>query len=338
MAGTFCKYDYQKGDKMIWHNTRADAIALYGSQLRSDFDELSDKDIMLVGNCINDLCVEKHKFEKLGFSCGLYTWDRLARMKEKGSLFIQHLKQESLILKDEGFKLALFLNSYEVKPDYSKDIDYTKSLIASTEYIADDEIIKGWVLDILAVAVRNIGILKLANEGKYVFGFPYILKELESISVINKEMRWQLLQLRRWKQLYRNRAFHLMPNIKALQSFQSTIGKAFNIDFDSKILSSENLKNNLKTRGYRHSDRYCRFRLFEAVIGLYIYHQSPIDSSLIHKFNLIVKNQNQYGLFCNDLSRPLKKIIKELNQRTLCQKVFQPDVFRRSFVALKNAG
>jgi hypothetical protein len=293
---------------MNWLDCNIDAVALYGSQLRTDFDHISDRDLLAVGSDINGLCVAKKIFEGFGFSCGVYTWDRLDRMVCKGALFIQHLKQESCVVRDTNGRLQTLLSSYEPKADYEREIEATRNIVALTEYISSSSIATGWALDVLAVAVRNIGILKLANTGRYVFGYAELLDALASTGHISKEACWKLKHLRRWKQLYRNGCFGKMPQVNIVQSFQKLIGKAFDIDFDSKLLSLESMRCSLNSRSHNMADRYCRFRLLEGAVGIYLHENYGGNFEVRQRFNRIVKDQNHYGLFCHDLSRPLQDI------------------------------
>jgi len=184
---------------MNWLDLNIDAVALYGSQLRTDFDNISDRDLLVVGSDINDLINAKEIFERLGFSCGVYTWDRLSRMANNGALFLQHLKQESCVVKDANGRLQTLLSSFQPKGNYEREIEATKNIIALTENISHSNVATGWVLDVLAVAVRNIAILKLANTGRYIFGYAELLDALESTDHISKEACWKLKYLRRWK-------------------------------------------------------------------------------------------------------------------------------------------
>ena len=293
---------------MNWLDLNIDAVALYGSQLRTDFDNISDRDLLVVGSDINDLINAKEIFERLGFSCGVYTWDRLSRMANNGALFLQHLKQESCVVKDANGRLQTLLSSFQPKGNYEREIEATKNIIALTENISHSNVATGWVLDVLAVAVRNIAILKLANTGRYIFGYAELLDALESTDHISKEACWKLKYLRRWKQLYRNGCFGNLPRIDTVQSFQKLIGTAFDIDFDSKVLSIESMRCSLVSRSHKMADRYCRFRLLEGAIGIYLNENCGGNLEMGQRFHRIVKNQNHYGLFCHDLSLPLHDI------------------------------
>lgn len=310
---------------MNWLDCKVDAVALYGSQLRTDFDHMSDRDLLVVGDNIDHLSAAKEQFERIGFSCGVYTWDRLRSMADKGALFIQHLKQESRVVKDTNGRFKCLLASYHPKAHYGCDIEATKNIIALTEYISPSNIAIGWALDVLAVAVRNIGILELANTGRYVFGYAELLDALVSIGKISKEASWRLKCLRIWKQRYRNGYYRHMPQVSIVQSFQKLISGAFDIDFDSKILDLESISRSLDSRSRKVTDCYSRFRLLEGAISINLHENFGGVFGIRQRFHRIVKNQNHYGLFCHDLSLPLQDLAVQLEKSDHGQQVAQAD-------------
>ncbi len=119
---------------MNWETSCIDAIALYGSIVRGDNDQLSDRDVILVARSESDLVRAKHVVEEKGHSCASYTWRKLRRLSRKKALFLQHLKEESLIIRDNNEQLRSLLHHFEPASDYSKEIEDTKRLIASTQY------------------------------------------------------------------------------------------------------------------------------------------------------------------------------------------------------------
>ncbi len=95
------------------------AICIYGSVARKDQDDLSDKDVLILFDGSNGYNKMKRKWADGGWSVASYTPKRLKKMANAGSLFVQHLKQEGLILEDTTGILNDILSAYEPKPDYS---------------------------------------------------------------------------------------------------------------------------------------------------------------------------------------------------------------------------
>jgi hypothetical protein len=301
-----------------------DAIALYGSRVRGDYDIISDRDILLVDSDIGTLCESAQFFSARGYSCAVYTWQRLRHMADKGALFLQHLKQESLILKDDADQLSSLLAAYEPKANYADDIEATKNVVALTECTSMNAASIGWAFDVLAVAVRNLAILHLANCGLYFFSYKGALNKLRDIGLVDEQDVNQLLALRKLKNLYRGQSYFSIPGWTLLHSLQGTIARCFCIDFGSKCIGADSLIQAQLQRSEQERDQYCRFRLLEGAIVTLINEHSVTSHEHIQKFMRIVKNQNHYGLFYRDLSRPLMSLASEIVDQQLGQQANAP--------------
>jgi hypothetical protein len=284
---------------------QVDAVAMYGSQVRGDADLLSDADMIIVSPDTGALIREKGRLEARGFSCSTYTWKRLYAMAKRGSLFIEHLKKESLILMDRGNVFRSFLDGFEAQADYSADIEDTKNVFALTQYTTVAASSYGWAFDILAVAVRNMGVLLLANQGRYSFSYRDILCALQQDGLLSQDDVYTLNKLRLFKARYRAGRYDLLPGRDALEDIQRVISRCFQADFDSRVLRHEEFASKMLQGSATHSNKYCRLRLAEgAVMGL----QSFVDNGWQGqvRFRKIISNQNQYGLFYSDLSHELR--------------------------------
>src|ERR1700750_2145076 len=98
---------------------KIDAVAVYGSAVRGDFDVLSDRDLLIISDDNSALRDAKHQLAREGYSCACYNWRKLSRLSFKKALFIQHLKQEAVIISDRHARLRAILTSYEPDVDYS---------------------------------------------------------------------------------------------------------------------------------------------------------------------------------------------------------------------------
>ncbi|NQV21783.1 MAG: nucleotidyltransferase domain-containing protein [Rhodospirillales bacterium] len=213
-----------------------DAIALYGSQARRDADNLSDIDMVVVDADVTALAHAKAALSTRGVSCATYTWRRLQRMSFRGSLFIEHLRREALIIRDNNNSLRSFLEAFRPRGDYLADVDATKRTLALTSRTSDMRASLGWAYDVLAVAVRNLGVLELANRGQYVFAYHDILAALKDDGSISYADAHNLEILRRLKALYRGGHYEQLPGRGVLESMQRTVSRCFKTDFDSKTI------------------------------------------------------------------------------------------------------
>ena len=180
------------------------ALAIFGSAARGDYDAFSDRDLLIVANDGPILRDMKTRYSALGWSCTAYSWKRLQRASDEGSLFVQHLKQEARILWDPLDRLAHLLVAYTPRYSYQREYDGATSLLGDLlQYLP--ECVNGpmWALDVLSVGFRSLAVAKLADEGIYAFANTDIIGGLARIGIVDSGGGRRLSSLRRYKSLYR---------------------------------------------------------------------------------------------------------------------------------------
>lgn len=75
------------------------SVAVFGSCARNDFDNLSDKDILFVYDDNFYPSKEIKNMQSNGWNCSEYTYKEFQNISSLGSLFVQHIKQDSIIKK-----------------------------------------------------------------------------------------------------------------------------------------------------------------------------------------------------------------------------------------------
>lgn len=179
------------------------AEATFGSANSGDSDSLSDRDILIVSDDIEVLTLRSNALQADGWSVATYTWRKLEAICLEGALFVQHLKLESTIHRDDNGRLADILASFRPKLDYSAEIAMNNQLLRLAQTYPASSSGALWATDILYVGLRNFGVLKLAELKKYVFSYHAILDELVSADIIDREAIGDLRALRWAKALYR---------------------------------------------------------------------------------------------------------------------------------------
>ena len=157
-----------------------------------------------------------------------------------------------------------------------------------------------------------MGVLLLANSGRYHFSYQTVLAELRDRAIINENDLRLLAQLRVYKDLYRRRCFEALPHLKAFLRIQECVFRSFRVDCQHGLLPSDALIHRLMSCAASHPNRYCRFRFLEGALitGL---HQNRISPSRnVRDALAIIRNQNHYGLFYQDLSIPLAKRVRQI--------------------------
>lgn len=183
----------------------ATAEAIFGSASRGDSDVLSDRDVLIVDSDIRTLKQRQAVLEALGWSVASYTFSKLNTLVKNGSLFIQHLKDEAIILRDVGGCLNSTLNTFQARKSYCRELRANARLADLIAAWPDSRAGALWAADMLYVTTRNFGILYLAEKGRYVFSYSDILEALAEDGVVDRDAIPDLLKLRLAKTFYRSR-------------------------------------------------------------------------------------------------------------------------------------
>ena len=184
--------------------SQQNAFAIFGSEARGDNDIFSDRDLLIVSDDETTLREMKSKYEFIGWSCTAYSWSRLQHVADQGSLFVQHLKQESRVLSDPSGRLAHLLAQYSTKASYKRESNGAASLLGTlVQHLPRCDAGPMWTLDVLSVGFRSLAVATLADNGIYAFSNSGIIDGLTRIGMVSKDDGRQLNVLRRFKALYR---------------------------------------------------------------------------------------------------------------------------------------
>jgi len=191
------------------------SVALFGSKARGDSDLFSDRDLLVISEsapcqkALNELHAQ-------GFSPAAYSWGTLNLLSIHGSLFLLHIKLESKILKDDGFRLAGFLSQYEPSKDYSGTFKQSIELASLTSGVPQNPGSTLWAVDVLAVALRNYLVALAAQNGLYIFAYKNLIDFAEFVFKLDSETKQALIRLRELKAVYRNKGAASMARYSSL--------------------------------------------------------------------------------------------------------------------------
>lgn len=219
MAGSFYIAAGKKGTEVT---QRAESEALFGSVSRGDCDRLSDRDILIVDDDIKLLQRRSAFLKQKGWSVASYTFGKLNTLADRGALFLQHLKLEASIVTDRTGRLVKVLNNFEAKKDYSAELAENSDLANLARYRPSGKLGDLWAADVLYVAVRNHGILKLAELRQHAYAYSDVLIAMRDFGWIDEQAVAPLLKLRLAKSLYRageNNIPECYPNAWLDQAF-----------------------------------------------------------------------------------------------------------------------
>ncbi|MBR1218202.1 hypothetical protein JQ557_09405 [Bradyrhizobium sp. U87765 SZCCT0131] len=126
-------------------------------------------------------------------------------MADRGSLFLQHLKQEAIIIRDDSSFFSSLLAQYRPKRNYQQELSDSLRLLLSLSR----ERLDYWPMlcsaDIAYTAIRNIGICRLAEQGTFIFGYLDLIEHLERENSTTPTRLAALRHLRAMKHSYRRR-------------------------------------------------------------------------------------------------------------------------------------
>ena len=170
-------------------------ILKYGSKARGDSDSFSDSDILVIGNIPKAIRINQLDIVR-------YTQNRLEKLRDMKSLFLIHLRDEGVILKDHNNWMAKFLKTI---PDFTPDDDVLEVAYQNLENIVSivpsTSGLPCW-FDMLFVFLRDLLVKLNALKKHYVFAPDYLL---ENIDFENKSKIKRVLNLsRKIKSNYRN--------------------------------------------------------------------------------------------------------------------------------------
>lgn len=179
------------------------AIAVFGSVARGDYDSISDRDVLLVSDQSTNLRDIRDNFETFGWSCTVYSWKRLETAASRGSLFVQHLKQESKICLDRQNRLNALLNHFSPKVSYKAEIQSAANVLAVLQDMPNSPVGQLWAMDVLAVSFRSLAVAALADEGIYKYSQSEIANSLIRLGMLSRTDAIRLRELRKFKSSYR---------------------------------------------------------------------------------------------------------------------------------------
>ncbi len=178
---------------------------VFGSSARGTEDALSDKDVLVVADDQNRLRQAVQKWEGTGWSVAAYSPSRFRALIGKGSLFVQHIKREGIIVTDNGGWLADVLVEAMPKQSYEEDFRLSSQMLKPLERLDFGYWSQLMAADLGFVYIRNAGIYKLAEDRIYEFDYARIVDRLADATGLTTNEAKLLKQLRPLKVAYRLR-------------------------------------------------------------------------------------------------------------------------------------
>ncbi|QGY44724.1 hypothetical protein GM418_13920 [Maribellus comscasis] len=281
------------------------SIIKFGSQLNSNFDKYSDKDLLVVADTSRHLSFLYEKYSSQGWSVSGYTYSKLKYLSNKGSLFISHLKKDSEILFDYRNKFQELLDSHQIERDFKNEIKGSKDYFDILRNIPDNQLGYAWFADCFYVGLRNYLIFKNAERNIFEFSYLNIIELLRQNCQVTETEYTLLRELRVVKFNYREDILDELPSkLYVLSLIQ--IARKLDL-FESSNFIETLLFENLTLSYIKESNfnGYQRLRLIEG-----IYCAKEIN---IPEVKRIISNPQFYASRLMD-NKFMMEIIRQLNK------------------------
>lgn len=178
------------------------AIAHFGSHCRNDYDDSSDRDILLVCER-NKRYRLTRQYEERGFSVSSYSESQLNAMKKMGSLFLQHIKHEGSIVEDEDGEFGEFLDACDFVRPPLEELSRCRDSIGFILSWPENDNLLPWKVDVLYCLIRDLLIKRLAVGGSLAFGLEDICDRSAEEWAVSERALVGLRRAREIKNSYR---------------------------------------------------------------------------------------------------------------------------------------
>jgi len=174
-------------------------VWLYGSAARGDSDELSDIDLLVVGEPGEETDLSKIAPAD-NISVSRYAWDEIDAMVGYGSLFLQHVKQEGRpLMEQQPPRLRRLLDQLPAYARADQELDSFSLVVTDVHDAAGGDYSPQFELAVLATAARHAAIL-----GCYLIGEPHFGRS-EPFRVLLPRLGFSAADIEDFQRLYRYR-------------------------------------------------------------------------------------------------------------------------------------
>lgn len=187
------------------------STCIFGSFARRRTDALSDKDILIAGPSEAHIVDAAQPYSTSGWSISKFTHQQLRDMASNGSLFLQHLKQEGAIIRDDDGFLGSIVANFRLRLEYGREARESFALLREITGRQATYWSSLCAADIAYGAIRNIAILQLAATKTYLFDYSELIDHFAFEAKLSSTTRDALLALRTLKHAYRKRLTTLAP-------------------------------------------------------------------------------------------------------------------------------
>ena len=209
------------------------SLCLFGSVARGQTDEQSDKDVLVVCDDPTSIPADVEKsWADEGWSPTYYSWPNLLRRAVQGDLFIQHLKQDGIIVEDPSGQLAQLFRDFAPRADYTDEAARAMIILR----VADRQIANDWMGAMICHAIYKFvrfGFSGLvANHKLYPTDYGDMLRVFSDVgAAFTADEMQALLALKDIQRSYESRKQAEADTRKVIETAKRVMTRLFEFEF-----------------------------------------------------------------------------------------------------------
>jgi predicted nucleotidyltransferase len=242
----------------------------FGSRQRGDFNNCSDKDVLILASNWKQIKFETDKLTSEGFSVSSFLFGKATYLIKTGSLFFKHIFDEGILISGSEERFHQLASQWYPAKDYEREIEGNLDLLEVLNFTPSSYVGIAVIVDILISSIRNILIRRLASQGCYVFSWSKIFEEAKKRNMIKEEDIRIFLIARQLKNKYRQGVVMRISR-NYLRHLIDGAQRALTVSVKTRFASHKAIR----SLPERYNDNtYKQLRSIELVCAEYGFHES----------------------------------------------------------------
>ena len=233
------------------------AVAAFGSSARGDSDSMSDRDLLVVCDTMSEVRATKARFVCYGWEVSGWTWASFIALSKRGSLFVDHLSREAVILWDPSNNLRDTLASFQLRADYFSEMTDGLALAQVASVVPSSVQGIAWAADVLSCAFRTYAVPFMCHHGEHTYSNAGLVEGVCRVRGLGSWDSHLLTQLRSFKRAFRGGGG--LADVSVLCDTFRAVGKALDVELGACVAHRDELlersigRINREPNGYRVS-------------------------------------------------------------------------------------
>jgi hypothetical protein len=175
----------------------------YGSGKRGDYDQTSDRDVLLLGERWTEVEGLYAQFKAADYSVSFFSTGQAKYLLSEGSLFFKHVVDEGQVILGGAGNFESFAAGWKPAQSYESEIQSTVDLLDLLGMVPSCRRGIAVAMDLLVSCLRSILIRRLAERGSYIFSWAKLIREASRCGLLPPDVGGVVLYGRQVKNNYR---------------------------------------------------------------------------------------------------------------------------------------